>query len=77
MAVLRLGSSSAVITVPDERASLYTSAGWVVVGEPTKYLSQQNKSELLETAASEGIDVDESLTRKQLVGLIESHRDGK
>lgn len=69
--------SDAVVEIADELVKHYTEQGWTLAGaveaEPQrKYLSQQNKAELLDTAREFGIDAEDSLTRKELVALIES-----
>lgn len=69
--------SDAVVEIADELIKHYMEQGWTLVAageaEPQrKYLSQQNKAELLDTAREFDIDADDSLTRKELVALIES-----
>lgn len=75
MAAVNPPSSSAVVEIADSLLERYQAQGWTLVGsqEPEKkYLSQQNKAELVETANSLGLDADESLTKKDLVELIEA-----
>ena len=69
--------SDAVVEIADALLGHYTEQGWTLAGDTSseperKYLSQQNKAELVETAQTLGIDVDDSLTRKTLIELIES-----
>ena len=75
----------ATIEVAEGNEAAYHAAGWPLAGAVAKaapavvrgYLSQQNKSQLLESASTLGLDVDESMTRKELVELIESAKSDK
>lgn len=85
MATFQSPFGDVTIEVTEGNEAAYHAAGWPLVGAVAKtapagaevYLSQQNKSQLLETASNLGIDADESLTRKELVELIESAKSDK
>jgi hypothetical protein len=75
-AILTPPGSSVGIELADDLVERYEAQGWTRVdSEPAeKYLSQQNKAELVATANALGLDADESLSKKDLVELIESAR---
>jgi hypothetical protein len=83
MATFQSPFGDATVEVVEGNEAAYHAAGWPLVGAVAKtapaevYLSQQNKSQLLETASKLGIDVDESMTRKELVDVIESAKSDK
>lgn len=68
--------SSAVVVIADGLVERYVAQGWSVVEDsPAEvYLSQQNKTQLVATAIALGVDADETLTKKDLVDLIEAAR---
>jgi len=50
--------------------------GWEPAGlqpeEPAKPLDKLNKAELLEAAAAAGVEADEGMTKKQILGALEA-----
>lgn len=64
------------VEVAEGHEAAYHAAGWPLVGVKAegKYLSQQNKAELLATAAAEDIDVDKGSTVAALRDAIKAAR---
>jgi hypothetical protein len=77
VATFRSPFGGVTVEVAEGNEAAYHTAGWPLVGAVAKtapaevYLSQQNKSQLIETASKLGLEGGESLTRKELVELIE------
>jgi hypothetical protein len=85
MATFQSPFGGVTVEVAEGNEAKYLAAGWPLVGAVAKtvpasaevYLSQQNKSQLIETASKLGLDDVDSLTRKELVELIELAKSDK
>lgn len=67
-------ASSGTALVPEALVGRFQAQGWAVTSPVSaeKPLYAQNKAELVNTANSLGLDADDSLTKKDLVELIEA-----
>jgi len=80
MAVFQSPFGGVTVEVVEGNESAYRAAGWPLAGTPkveAKYVSQMNKGELIEHANTLGLDADDSLSKKDLVELIEAAESEK